>query len=358
MTRLAGQLGLDQAGGDFGGVALGYPELPQRLDDKPVQAFWRDLHRRALVLPSAIAVTPSGEQWTLRFGDQQAVVVEVGGGLRSYEAAGRPVLDGYAVDEMCSGGRGQVLVPWPNRLGDGRYTFAGRTLQLPLSEPARRNAIHGLVRWLPWQLKDRDPTHVTVTLTLRPQPGYPFHLRVEVDYSLSDDGLRVVVSATNVGPDALPYAAGHHPYLTLGENLVDTASIELAASKVIEVDERGLPVRLMDVEATDLDFRRRRTIGPTALDTAFGGLERDQAGRAWLRMQSRDGQQQVGLWMEPAYEFVMLYTGDHLEDPARRRRGLAVEPMTAPPNALASGDGLITLGPSQSHMSAWGITVA
>ncbi len=91
--------------------------------------------------------TPSGEQFELAFGDQRAVVVEIGGGLRSYAAGGRDVLDGYAEQRMCDAGRGQVLAPWPNRLEDGSYEFDGRRHQLPLTEVPNRNAIHGLVRW-------------------------------------------------------------------------------------------------------------------------------------------------------------------------------------------------------------------
>ena len=69
---------------------------------------------------------PSGEQIELELGDQRVVVVEVGGGLREYAAGGRAVLDGYDEDELCSSGRGQLLIPWPNRIADGRYEFDGR----------------------------------------------------------------------------------------------------------------------------------------------------------------------------------------------------------------------------------------
>ena len=95
-------------------------------------------------------IAPSGEQITIAAGDQQAVIVEVGGGLRSYSAGGRQLIDGYNADEMSSSGRGQVLIPWPNRLQDGSYEFDKRHHQLPLNEPERRNAIHGLVRWVAW----------------------------------------------------------------------------------------------------------------------------------------------------------------------------------------------------------------
>ena len=101
-------------------------------------------------------IPPSGEQITITAGDQQAVIVEVGGGLRSYSVGGRELVDGYRADEMSSSGRGQVLIPWPNRLQDGSYEFDGRRHQLPLNEPERRNAIHGLVRWATWTAAERE----------------------------------------------------------------------------------------------------------------------------------------------------------------------------------------------------------
>ena len=75
-------------------------------------------------------IAPSGEQIEIVAEDQQAVVVEVGGGLRSYSAGGRELVDGYGADQMSSSGRGQALIPWPNRLQDGSYEFDRRRHQL------------------------------------------------------------------------------------------------------------------------------------------------------------------------------------------------------------------------------------
>ena len=94
-----------------------------------------------------LAPAPSGTQWTIRSGGHEAVIVEVGGGVRSYTADGRDVVAGFAEHEYAVGCAGQVLAPWPNRIRDGQYGFGGEHLQLPLTEPERHNAIHGLVNW-------------------------------------------------------------------------------------------------------------------------------------------------------------------------------------------------------------------
>ena len=116
------------------------------------------------------------------------------------------MLDGYGVDEECTSGRGQVLIPWPNRIEDGTYEFDGERHQLPLTEPEHRNAIHGLVRG-PWTVAEQGPARAD-DHALEPQPGYPFSLALELEYSLSDDGLRVQTTATNVGGKAAPYGSG------------------------------------------------------------------------------------------------------------------------------------------------------
>src|SRR6188472_1932974 len=148
---------------------------------------------------------PSGEQIEIRTGEQVVVVTEVGAGLRSYTVGDRDVLDGYGAEEMVASGRGQVLIPWPNRIQDGAYEFADARHQLPLNEVAARNAIHGLVRWASWSVAERTGDRAVLEHTLHPQPGYPFSLALALDYSLSDEGLRVRSTATNIGPAACPY---------------------------------------------------------------------------------------------------------------------------------------------------------
>ena len=140
-------------------------------------------------------IAPSGEQITIAARDQQAVVVEVGGGLRSYSVGGRELLDGYRADEMSSSGRGQILIPWPNRLQDGSYEFEGRRHQLPLNEPEHYNAIHGLVRWNAWTTAEHEPHRAVMKHVLYPQPGYPFLLTVSIEYALTSARIRVRTGA-------------------------------------------------------------------------------------------------------------------------------------------------------------------
>jgi aldose 1-epimerase len=296
---------------------------------------------------------PSGEQIEIALGDQRAVVVEVGGGLRTYSAAGRELLDGYRADEMSSSGRGQVLLPWPNRIQDGSYEFDGERHQLPINDPAEQDAIHGLVRWAAWRVGEREPHRVVMQHVIHPQPGYPFSLAVSIEYLLSDEGLRVRTTATNVGDRACPYGCGAHPYLRLGTPVVDPVTLEVPARSVMFSDERGIPVRSESVEGTDYDFRRPRPIDTTRLDNAFTDLLRDEDGVARVSLSDPGGGARLTLWVDGSYPYLMLFTGDPLPDVDRR--SLAVEPMTCPPNAFRTRVGLIRLEPGASFTSTWGI---
>jgi aldose 1-epimerase len=300
------------------------------------------------------AVAPSGEQFELAHGEQRAVVVEVGAGLRSYSVAGRELIDGYAADELCPSGRGQVLAPWPNRLEDGSYEFDGRKHQLPLSEPATGTAIHGLVRWAAWRVREREPSRVVLEHLLHPQSGYPFSLALSLEYSLDEDGLSVRTSATNVGSGPCPYGSGAHPYLTVGSPVVDTVLLQVPARTVVFSDDRSLPGETIPVEGTGYDFRRPRPVGPLVLDNAFTDLERDDDGLARVELRDPDSDRSLSLWVDESYGYLMLFTGDPLPDVARR--SLAAEPMTCPANAFRTGEALIRLEPGESTTGRWGIS--
>jgi aldose 1-epimerase len=299
--------------------------------------------------------TPSGAQYEIHDGDQRAVAVEVGGGLRSYVAGGAELLDGYAATERCTAARGQPLIPWPNRLRDGVYEFGGQRYQLPLTEPPTRTAIHGLVRWTNWTAAERDENRIVMAHQLHPQDGWPFALDLRIEYVLGDGGLAATTTAVNAGPDPCPYGAGAHPYLTLGTGTIDSLLLQAPAERYLRADDRGIPVGSEPVSGTPFDFREPRRLGATSLDTGFGDLRRDSDGLARVHLMAEDGARRITLWMDASYAYLMLFTGDSLAQPERRRRGLAVEPMTCAPNALQSGDGLRTLEPGESITSRWGI---
>ena len=217
-----------------------------------------------------VSAAPTGEQYEITAGDHRAVVTEVGATLRSFSVGGRDVVHGFGIEDRVSGGRGQNLIPWPNRIRDGRYTFDGTTQQLPLTEPARHNASHGLARYVPWVLVEHKADSVTNRIRIHPQPGWPGTLESTITHQLSQDGLTVTVEATNAGDVDLPFGYGAHPYLTVGESTVDEITLTVPAASYLEVDDdRLLPLKLSPVEGTAYDLREGRVLGSMNLDTAM-----------------------------------------------------------------------------------------
>jgi aldose 1-epimerase len=306
---------------------------------------------------------PSGRQVRLSAHDQELVAVEVGGGLRVYRAGGADVLDPYGEGDECDGGRGQLLAPWPNRLRDGAFEWRGRTRQTAITEVPAHNAIHGLVRWANWTVPEAETLHspytpqtppdsTSLTYRLHPQPGWPWTLDFRVTYRLSPvHGLEVRTQVVNGSDEPCPVGFGWHPYI---RGPVDGCTLTVPAATIYRADERGIPTGREPVAGTDLDFRRPRTVGGSRLDHAFTDLERGPTGRAEVVLERPDGTT-VTLWVDDQYTHLMVYTGDTLSDPDRRRRGLAVEPMTAAPDMLRSGDGRRVLEPGEGLGASWGL---
>jgi aldose 1-epimerase len=297
---------------------------------------------------------PSGEQIDLHHREHHAVIVEVGGGLRAYTLGERRIIDGYGPERICDGSRGQVLVPWPNRLRDGRYEWEGAELQLDISDVKLHNAIHGLAAWRNWTVTGRSDASVVMRQVLHPTHGYPFELELEVSYELGEDGLTVTITALNASERACPYGAGFHPYLAPpGLELIDGCEVRLPAASYQLADERMLPYANASVTKTPYDFRSARALGDVALDHCFLDLEHDGEGIARASISGPAGTTTV--WADSTHRYLQLYSGDTLAAP-ERRRGLAIEPMTCAPNAFVSGDGLVRLEPGERHISRCGIT--
>lgn len=310
-----------------------------------------------------MTIPPSGRQVRLAAHDQELVAVEVGGGIRSYRAGGRDVLDGYAEHEMCDGGRGQLLAPWPNRLAGGAFAWRGQRHQTAITEVGADNAIHGLVRWANWTVPDATPQpwgpqtppdSTSLTLRLHPQPGWPWALDLRVTYRLAaGTGLEVRTTVTNLSGEEVPLGLGWHPYL-LGP--VDACRLTLPAATAYRTDERGRPQGRFPVEGTELDYRHPpgRSLAGARLDTAFTDLERRPGGRAVVTLDRADGAG-FDLWVDGQYTHLMVYTGDTLSHAGRRRQGLAVEPMTGAPDLLNNGDGRRVLAPGATFEATWGV---
>lgn len=285
----------------------------------------------------------------------RAVVTEVGASLRAFDVGGVPHVETYGADELPPGGAGAVLVPWPNRVADGQWVLDGEPQQLPLSEPARHNAIHGLLRHTAWSVVEHAESTVVLQAMVAAQPGWPVPLLTSVGYSVGDGGLTVTHTMENLGSRATPFGLGVHPYPRAGTAGTDDCSLRLSAATLLPVDaDRMVPVRPpRALQGDELDFRTGRPLAGLLLDTAFGGAA-PASGDEFVRhaLTGPDGHG-VQLWADPVFKWVQVYTPD---DFPGRGRAIAIEPMTCPPNALNTGTDLLTLHPGETWIAHWGLT--
>lgn len=305
----------------------------------------------------------SGTQHALRAGDYEAVIASVGASLRSLTYDGRDLVVPFEADEVRPASRGVLLVPWPNRVVDGTYSFGGADFQLPLTEPARNHALHGFGMWLDFDAVDKGPDHVTLEAVIQPQTAYPWRIVVTTTFALGPDGLTQTVIARNDSVEPAPWGTGPHPYLVAGPGRVDDWTLELPAADVLEVTpDRLIPTELVAVDSADpgrFDFRAARQIGATELDHAYSGIIRDGAGDATVKVTDATGRGVAMTW-GAVCPWVQVHTADKA-DPAVSRLGLAVEPMTCAPDAFNAENydydaGLVTLEPGESTEASWRIS--
>jgi aldose 1-epimerase len=295
---------------------------------------------------------PSGEQIAIAHGDQRAVITEVGATLRTYVKGGLSVVEGFAAEEVPTGARGQILYPWPNRIGDVQWSFSDRIAQPTVNDAHQATAIHGLVRWRPFQVESVNQNRCVMRLLLHPTPDYPFLSEIVIAYHLGSLGLTVTTTVTNRDDVPIPFGVGFHPYLSVTTPTIEGAELEVPAQAYVDVNERQLPTgEILPVTGNPLDFRKQKSINGHDLDVTYTELIRDDSGLATVVVTDATGGT-VELSMDRNFAYVQLFTGDTLER-GRRRTAIAVEPMTCPPDALRSGKDVIVLEPGQHWAGSW-----
>jgi aldose 1-epimerase len=299
----------------------------------------------------------SADEYRLSAGEYTAVVTARAAALRQLRHRERDLIVPFPEGGPIPDYRGILAAPWPNRIADGAYTFDGVAYQAPVNEPERGCALHGFAFGLDWSLESRDESSVVLSCIIGPGAGYPSALRVTARYQLDENGLHSGVTATNIGERTAPYGVCPHPYLVAGPAPLDEWTLEVPARSFLEVTpDRLLPAGLRPVTDHEFDFRQQRTIGATEIDHAFTGIDFDGEGRA--RLIARDpGGTGVGIAWDRSCQWLQVHTADK-PAPLPNRLGLAVEPMTCPPDAFNSGLDLIRLEPGDTHEASWSIFAA
>jgi aldose 1-epimerase len=292
----------------------------------------------------------TGRQYELRRGDAVAVITELAAGLRVFRRGGTQLTESYGDAQIPPGATGITLAPWANRIENGVWHLNGKKQQLDVTEVSRNNASHGLLRNTAYELLDETDSSVTLEGVVFPQHGYPFLVRHQVHYSLTDDlGLNVRQTLVNDSQESAPFVLGAHPYLRLGEVPAEDLVLTVKASTRLVADSQLIPRSSEAVEGEN-DLHGGRRVSDLDLDVAYTDLEFD-GGVARHMLAAPDGST-VSLWQDASCPYVHVFVTDTFPG---RAKAVAIEPMTGPANAFNSGDGLRWLAPGESFSMTWGI---
>lgn len=306
--------------------------------------------------------TPDTEL-VLTFARQRAVVSPWGASLRRYFMADggteTDIVWGYSGGSQKKGGQGDVLIPFPGRIADGRYEFDGQVFQLERNDKEGPNAIHGFVRTLPWMVLHSNPDRAVFEIALNAEQygskGYPFSLQIQVAYLLNHQGLSCSFEVRNAGNRIAPVGVGFHPYFTVGSPLIDDAEVKIPGAAYVEFNERLVPTgRIIPATATEWDYRIARPIGVRRFNHCYVELERDAAGSATAWLRNGGSGRTVDVTMNLSFSAVVVYSGDAI--PGAARRALAIEPMTCATDAFNHPEwGLQQLPPGRSFSGRYTI---
>lgn len=303
-------------------------------------------------------ITPTGDQIHLerRVGDVtvSAVVTSIGAGLRVLRVGEVDIIQGFAEDAEVAYCAGQILIPWPNRVRDGQWSYDGEDFQLPVNEVDLNNAIHGFLLSLPHEVMATSAESVLLHATIAASEGYPWELSVVTEYSLTESGVTIEHRITNASATPAPVAVGTHPFARIGDVPTEDLVVTVPAQTRVVVDERLNTVGSEAVEGTRFDLREGQRVGDFDLDTAYADLTPRPDGTYALVATAPDGRS-VTIWGDQNFSQAQVFNTDAFPTENGPGWAVALEPTTAPPNALASGDDLHLIAPSDTWVVTWGI---
>ncbi|NMM97716.1 MULTISPECIES: aldose 1-epimerase family protein [Bifidobacterium] len=296
----------------------------------------------------------TGQQYSISCGDYEAVITELGATMRKVTYQGKNVIVPLGPDDPVTCCHGQLLVPFPNRIAAGTYEFEGTTYTLPIDEHDRNTAIHGYGYRAFWKLESLSETSVTQSWRPPFLLGYPFNITVYATHEITEDGLKITVTAENNGDVDAPWALAIHPWLDNGFNgygdEIDGQNAQcrltVPAETHVTVDENLIPTGTEPVAGTKYDLNSNPLLTEQPFDDAWTDLKHDADGTVTATFTRPDGLV-IKVGGDETITSFQVCTGTGF--PAYMHpAGTAVEPQTAYANAFNTGKDLIVIKPGES----------
>ena len=264
----------------------------------------------------------------------------LGGSLQEFILADQPIISGINIDNPESYWKtysSAILFPFPGRVAHGTYHYNNNTYQLEVNETQRQNALHGLVYNKEFKLQSMDASTTEAQITFEYQSdgtlqGFPFLFQLELHYSFNSHGCTLKAKVINTDEQNFPFALGWHPYFFT--NSVNHARVTYDASEAFITNASMIPIKSRIISNDS-----NQIIGNQHLDHAYllNSPQTNFYTEAYTLSLSQKGSPQ---------NYLQLFTPDH-------RQALAIEPMTALPNAFNNKHGLLELAPNASFECQW-----
>lgn len=273
----------------------------------------------------------------LSAGGTEACVTASGAAVRSLRFSGRHLVREFpAGTHPAPGATNIVLAPWPNRVADATYSFGGETRQLEVTEPELGHALHGFTWRRLFEFADASSDSCTLHSVLGPEPGWPWPIDLTVTYRLIDGGIVGEMTAVNLSDEPAPCALGVHTYLSALGAPLDECTLHHSMTQRQPLDSRNIPDGPREVWPQNPIAMNGVWLDDSGFDPRF------EPHVATLLNKEGHG---VELSASESMRWTQVFTSP--------QRHLAVEPMTAPPNSLVSGEDLNVLEPDGRLTVSW-----
>ena len=236
-----------------------------------------------------------------------------------------------------------LLAPWVNRVRNGNYSFQGRNYQLPITEPALGNAIHGFLARKPFEIIEKKVIDNQAKLVLQHSytgdyPGFPFPFDFQLTYELHTNGhFFIRFGIKNTGKHLMPFAIGWHPYFTFPDADLSDLEISFSPQSKFLSDSQMIPLREEPVEYT-----KPVNLAKESLDNVFRLREAEYHTTTLTNKRTH-----ASLYIKQHvadFPFLVVYAPEN-------EACIAIEPMTANTDAFNTLDGLKSLGPNERFYS-------
>ncbi len=263
------------------------------------------------------------------------------------------ILDGCKTPielDLNNWGKSAILLPFPNRLNTGQYTWQNQSYQFNINDAQNNNAIHGFAMDKSMDITEIELDNQKAMIHCMYQydgnlEAYPFPFSFSAKFRITDEmTFEVTFQIRNESSTPLPMGMGWHPYFQLSEKL-DDMELHFSGCQLIGLDDRMIPTgKRYDYD----EFEQARKIRSTVLDNCFSIKDIAQSP---FKLSLKGDKGTIQYWQETGsdkFNFIQLFTPP-------QRQALAIEPMTCNVDAFNNGEGLIRLEPGQEREAKFGI---